>query len=43
MMAGQIAAFPSLYASKVGKTTDAAYKLCYAAYMSSARPHISLL
>lgn len=31
---GPIAAFPSMYNSKVGKTSDAAYKRCFGAYMS---------
>jgi len=31
---GIIAAFPKLYASKVGKTSDIAYKACYSSYMS---------
>lgn len=31
---GVIAAFPSLYKEKVGKTSNTAYKACFAAYMS---------
>merc|ERR1719231_1858636 len=31
---GVIAGFPALYKSKVGKTSDAAYKACFSAYMS---------
>merc|ERR1712224_159742 len=34
MVEGHIAAFPALYATKVGRTSDKMYKLCYAAYMS---------
>merc|ERR1711904_16784 len=34
MMDGYIAGFPSTYATKVGKTSDAMYKACFAAYMS---------
>merc|ERR1712187_135490 len=34
MLDGVIAGFPNTYASKVGKTTDAMYKTCFAAYMS---------
>jgi len=33
-MDGYIASFPSTYAAKVGKTSDKAYKACFAAYMS---------
>ena len=31
---GTIAAFPSMYASKVGKTSDKAYQVCFASFMS---------
>merc|ERR1719453_1033204 len=31
---GTIAGFPSLYAQKVGKTSNSAYKACFSAYMS---------
>jgi len=31
---GVVASFPNTYATKVGKTSDAMYKACFAAYMS---------
>jgi len=34
MLDGVIAGFPNTYASKVGKTSDAMYKACFASYMS---------
>lgn len=34
MMDGYIGGFPNTYATKVGKTSDAIYKGCFAAYMS---------
>merc|ERR1712150_68799 len=34
MLDGVIAGFPATYASKVGKTSDAMYKACFASYMS---------
>lgn len=34
LAASYIASFPSLYANKVGKTTDELYKTCFASYMS---------
>jgi len=34
MLDGIIAGFPNTYASKVGKTSDAMYKACFASYMS---------
>jgi hypothetical protein len=33
MLDGYVASFPSLYAKKVGKTSDDMYKSCFAAYM----------
>ena len=33
MLDGYVASFPGLYAKKVGKTSDAMYKSCFAAYM----------
>merc|ERR1712032_235795 len=34
MMEGYISGFPTTYATKVGKTSDAMYKSCFSAYMS---------
>ncbi|CAJ1365936.1 unnamed protein product [Effrenium voratum] len=34
MMDGIISGFPNTYASKVGKTSDAAYKACFSSFMS---------
>jgi len=34
MLDGVIAGFPNTYASKVGKTSDKMYKLCFSSYMS---------
>eukprot|EP00933_Yihiella_yeosuensis_P043514 TRINITY_DN38342_c0_g1_i1.p1 TRINITY_DN38342_c0_g1~~TRINITY_DN38342_c0_g1_i1.p1 ORF type:complete len:211 (+),score=27.85 TRINITY_DN38342_c0_g1_i1:85-633(+) len=34
MLDGVISGFPNTYAAKVGKTSDAMYKSCFAAYMS---------
>ena len=33
MLDGYVAGFPNLYAKRVGKTNDATYKSCFAAYM----------